>query len=67
MQTNTTAGDLHRQFAGGPPKSRRPGARLTTALPIWSFIVIVLAVLVIYNLTVHPYEPAPRRPGERQP
>jgi uncharacterized membrane protein len=40
---------------------------IVTAFPIWSFIVIVLAVLVIYNLTVHPYEPAPRRPGERQP
>jgi hypothetical protein len=40
---------------------------IVTAFPIWSLIVIVLAVLVIYNLTVHPYEPAPRRPGERQP
>jgi hypothetical protein len=40
---------------------------IVTAFPIWSFIVIVLAVLVIYNLSVHPYEPAPPRPGERQP
>jgi hypothetical protein len=40
---------------------------IVTAFPIWSFIVIALAVLVIYNLTVHPYEPGPRRPGERQP
>jgi hypothetical protein len=40
---------------------------VVTAFPIWSLIVIVLSVLVIYNLTVHPYEPAPRRPGERQP
>jgi hypothetical protein len=40
---------------------------IVTAFPIWSFIVILLAVLVIYNLIVHPYEPAPRRYGERQP
>jgi len=40
---------------------------IVTAFPIWSFIVILLAVLVIYNLIVHPYEPAPRRSGERQP
>jgi hypothetical protein len=40
---------------------------IVTAFPIWSFIVIVLAVLVIYNLTVHPYEPAPRRSRGRQP
>jgi hypothetical protein len=40
---------------------------IVTAFPIWSFIVIVLAVLVIYGLTVHPYEPASPRPGERQP
>jgi hypothetical protein len=38
---------------------------IVTAFPIWSFIVIVLAVLVIYNLTVHPYQPAPRRPDEQ--
>jgi hypothetical protein len=40
---------------------------IVTAFPIWSLIVIVLSVLIIYNLTVHAYEPAPRRPGERQP
>jgi hypothetical protein len=40
---------------------------IVTAFPIWSFIVILLAVLVIYNLTVHWEEPAPRRPGGRQP
>jgi hypothetical protein len=38
-----------------------------TAFPIWSFIVILLAVLVIYGLTVHWEEPAPRRPGGSQP
>jgi hypothetical protein len=32
---------------------------IVTAFPI--------SVLVINNLTVHPYQPAPRRPGERQP
>jgi hypothetical protein len=40
---------------------------IITAFPIWSFIVILLAVLVIYGLTVHPYEPATLRPGERRP
>jgi hypothetical protein len=29
-----------------------------TAFPIWSFIVILLAVLVIYNLTARWEEPA---------
>jgi hypothetical protein len=44
---------------------------IVTAFPIWSLIVILLSVLVIYNLTARweelAYEPAPRRPGERQP
>jgi hypothetical protein len=39
---------------------------IITAFPIWSFIVILLAVLVIYGLTVHWVEPAMRR-GERLP
>jgi hypothetical protein len=39
---------------------------IVTAFPIWSFIVILLAVLVIYGLTVHWVEPAMRR-GERLP
>ncbi len=30
---------------------------IVTAFPIWSLIVILLAVLVIYNLTVHWEEP----------
>jgi hypothetical protein len=40
---------------------------IVTAFPIWSLIVIVLAVLVIYNLTVHWAEPVSSRPGERLP
>jgi hypothetical protein len=42
---------------------------IVTAFPIWSLIVILLSVLVIYNLTARWEEPppAPRRPGERQP
>jgi hypothetical protein len=39
---------------------------IVTAFPIWSFIVILLAVLVIYGLTVQWEEPAMRR-GERLP
>jgi hypothetical protein len=31
---------------------------IVTAFPIWSLIVILLSVLVIYNLTVHWEEPA---------
>jgi hypothetical protein len=45
---------------------------IVTAFPIWSLIVILLSVLVIYNLTARWEElglpePAPRRPAERQP
>jgi hypothetical protein len=44
---------------------------IVTAFPIWSLIVILISVLVIYNLTARweevAYEPPPRRPGERQP
>jgi hypothetical protein len=40
---------------------------IVTAFPIWSFIVILLAVLVIYGLTVHWEEPAPRGTGGSQP
>jgi hypothetical protein len=34
---------------------------IVTAFPLWSFIVILLAVLVIYGLTVHWEEPVLRR------
>jgi hypothetical protein len=37
---------------------------IVTAFPIWSFIVILLAVLVIYGLTVRWEERGPTRPGE---
>jgi hypothetical protein len=37
---------------------------IVTAFPIWSFIVILLAVVVIYGLTVRWEERAPTRPGE---
>jgi hypothetical protein len=39
---------------------------IVTAFPIWSFIVILLAVLVIYGLTVHWEEAAPRGTGGSQ-
>jgi hypothetical protein len=37
---------------------------IVTAFPIWSFIVILLAVLVMYGLTVRWEERGPTRPGE---
>jgi hypothetical protein len=37
---------------------------IVTAFPIWSFIVILLAVLVIYGLTVRWEERPPTRPGD---
>jgi hypothetical protein len=40
---------------------------IVTAFPIWSFIVILLAVLVIYGLTVYWEDRLGPGPGERQP